>query len=289
MLSWWYGLGRWLALHLPLPVSYWIASRLADLQYRRSSADRRAIQGNLTVVLGSNSPAVSRASREVFRNFAKYLIDFFRFETITPRFIAERVTLVGRHHLDAALRQGRGALLLSAHLGNYELGAAVAAGLGYPVQVVVLQHRDPRVDAFFTRQRQRAGVTPIAVGMALRQGFACLKRNQLLGILADRDFFNHGVRLPFLGRSMSVPRGPALFSVRTGAPIVPTFLVRDPGNRFRFIFEQPILPREGQEETAEVDRLMRASLVVLEEYIRRYPTQWYLFRDFENPGPWVIW
>lgn len=289
MLSWWYGLGQWLALHLPLPVSYWIASRVADLRYRLSSVDRRAMQGNLTVVLGSDSPAVSRASRDVFRNFAKYLVDFFRFETITPRFIAQRVTIVGRHHVDEALRQGRGAILLSAHLGNYELAAAVTARLGYPVQVVVLQHRDPRIDAFFTRQRRLAGVTSISVGMALRQGFACLKRNQLLGILADRDFFNHGVRLPFLGRSMSIPRGPALFSFRTGAPIIPAFLVREPGDRFRFIFEQPILPRGGVDETAEVDRLMRVSLAVLEQYIRRYPTQWYLFRDFEHPGPWVIW
>ncbi len=289
MLSRWYRLGQWLALHLPLPVSYWIAERLADFRYLSSPVDRRAMQKNLAAVLGSNRPAITRASREVFHNFAKYLVDFFRFEMITPRFIAQRVTIVGRHHVDDALRQGRGAILLSAHLGNYELGAAVMARLGYPVHGVVLQHRDPRVDAFFTRQRQLAGVAPISVGMALRQGFACLKRNHLLGILADRDFFHHGVRLPFLGRSMSVPRGPALFSVRARAPIIPAFLIREPGGHFRLVFEPPIVPQAGADEAIEVDRVMRASLAVLERYIRQYPTQWYLFRDFENPGPWVIW
>ena len=283
-----YQMGRWLAIALPLPISYGIACLLADGQYHVSRADREAVSRNLSAILGPTNPRLPWATREVFRNFAKYLVDFFRLERVDEAFIAARVTVVGREHIDEALRRGRGAILLSAHLGNYELGAAVAAALGYTVNIVVLHHQDPRVNAFFTTRRMNTGVQPIPVGMALRRGFACLKRNELLGMLADRDFFNNGLRMEFLGRQMSVPKGPALFSVRTGALIVPTFVVREAGARYRFIFERPIeLPSSG-DEARDVAQVTQAGLTVLERYIRQYPSQWYLFRDFDNPGPWVI-
>lgn len=284
----WYRVGRWLAVRLPRPVGYGIASALAAVQYRLARADRQAVQRNLDVVLGPSHPRRDAIARAVFRNFAKYLVDFFRFAEIDDAFIRDRVTIVGREHLDAALRQGRGAVLVSAHLGNYELGAAITAQLGYAVNTVVLTHRDPRIDALFAGQRALRRVRPIAVGMALRQGFAALRRNELLGLLADRDFFNSGIRLTFLERQMSAPRGPAQFSVRTGAPMVPVFLTRQPGDRFQLAFEPPIPPEATGDERADTARLMTAALAVLERYIRRYPDQWYLFRDFWNPGPWVI-
>ena len=238
----WYQAGQWLATHLPRRAAYGIASGLAAAQYRLMRADRQAVERNLDVVLGPQHPRRDETARAVFRNFAKYLVDFFRFADVDEAFIRRHVTVVGREHLDAVLRQGRGAILVSAHLGNYELGAVVAALLGYPVNTVVLTHQDPRIDALFTRQRAMRRVRPIAVGMALRQGFTALRRNELLGVLADRDFFNHGIRLSFLGREMSIPQGPALFSLRTGASIVPTFLTREPGDRFQLAFEAPIEP-----------------------------------------------
>lgn len=283
-----YRLGHWLALRLPVAVSYWIAVRFADLQYWGSSTDRQAVRRNVAAILGPDHPELSRTVREVFRNFAKYLVDFFRLERVDQRFINRRVTVEGREHVDAARRRGKGVIILSAHVGNYELGAALAATGGYPMSAIVLTHQDPRVDAFFTGQRLSRGVRSIPVGMGLRQGFACLKRNELLGILADRDFFNSGIRLPFLGRTMSVPTGPALFGLRTGASLVPTFLVRDAGDRFRLIFDQPIEPVSTGQEPQDVARLTADALAVLERYIRRYPDQWYLFRDFEHPGPGAI-
>ena len=284
----WYRIGRWLATHLPRPVGYGISTVLGTGQHRFSHRDRAAVERNLAAILGPNHPAIPATARAVFVNFAKYLLDFFRLAEVDDAFLRRRVTMVGREHLDRVLSQGRGAIILSAHLGNYELGAAVMAVAGYPVNVIVLTHQDPRIDAFFVGQRRALKVRAISTGMALRQGFACLRRNELLGILADRDFFNNGVRLRFLGREVGVPKGPALFSLRTGAPLVPTFLIRDPGERFRLVFEPPIEPNPSGNEADEVQRMMRASLDVLERYIRQYPSQWYLFRDFWDTGPWVI-
>ena len=283
-----YQAGQWLAVHLPRPVAYQIASLLALAHYALSPADRAAVGRNLDVVLGPGHPRRRAIARAVFRNFAKYLVDFLRMEEVDAAFLARHVTVVGREHLEAARRRGRGVLIVSAHIGNYELGAAASAVLGYPVNTIVLTHQDPRINALFDRQRRRVGVHPIPVGMALRQVFAALRRNELLGVLADRDFFNHGMRLTFLGREVSIPQGPALFALRTGAAMVPTFLTREPGDRFQLAFEAPIEPAPTGDEAADVARLMTTVLPVLERYIRRYPDQWYLFRDFWNPGPWVI-
>lgn len=283
-----YRVGSWSARHLPLWASYRVADCLADLQCLVASGDRRAVQRNLAAILGPTDPKLPWVARQVFRNFAKYLVDFFRLELVDDRFVRERVTLIGREHVEAALKRGRGAILLTAHVGNYELGAAIANVIGFPLTGIALKHQDPRIEAFFTRQRESKGFRVIPVGMALRRGFACLRRNELLGIVADRDFFDNGIHLEFLSRTMSVPKGPAMFSVRTGAPLIPTFLVREPGDRFQLIFESPIEPAPTGDEARDIETLTRAGLKVLETYIRRFPTQWYLFRDFDNLGPWVI-
>ena len=283
-----YRIGQWVATRFPRAVAYRVAVAVADVQYRRATSDREAVQRNLSAILGPDNPEISSVAREAFRNFAKYLIDFFRLGEVDARFLREHVTMVNRRYLDEALRQGHGAIALSAHLGNYELGAAVMAAAGYRVNTVVLTHQDPRIDALFRLQRLAGGVHPIPVGIALRQVFACLNRNELLGILADRDFFNNGIRLEFLGRQMSIPKGPALFSLRTGAVIVPTFLIRAPRNRFEMIFETPIYPQPTDNEPDDVKRITQQALQVLERYIRRYPSQWYLFRDFWEAGPWAI-
>lgn len=283
-----YRLGWWLARRWPPGVSYGLARGLAWLRYLVAAEDRHAVRRNLTAILGAAHPGLSRATLAVFLNFAVYLVDFFRLPQLGPAFFRRHVAVVGREHLDAALRQGRGVIILSAHLGNYELGAAAVAALGYPANAIVLTHQDLQIDAFFKGTRRACGVTSIPVGMALRQSYACLKRNELVGILGDRDFFNNGIRRPFLGRQMSTPKGPALLSLHTGALILPTFLIRDQDQQYTLIFDQPIAPEPSAGETREIERLTTVALGVLEQYIRRYPTQWYLFRDFDDPGPWVI-
>ena len=283
-----YRIGQWLVTHLPRSAAYAIASSLAVLQYRLAHEDRRAVYRNLAVILGEGHPDIPKMAQAVFVNFGKYLVDFLRFDEVDRRFVNSRVTFEGRQYLDEALRRGRGAMILSAHLGNYELGAAIAAVVGYPTHIIVLNHLNPEIEAIFQRQRRGRGVHAIAVGMALRQVFACLRRNEVLGILADRDFFDNGIQMEFLGKRMNIPKGPAQFSIRTGASIVPTFVIREPDDRFRFIMEPPIIPEPGRDEAAEVERLTKVCITVLERYIRRYPSQWYLFRDFWRPGPWVI-
>lgn len=255
---------------------------MADWQWLVRRADRRAIEANLTAVLGEARSA-RRLGRDVYRNFGKYLIDFLRFPSLTPAVVRECVCVEGLEHLQAALARHGGAISVTAHLGNWELAGAVTAQLGFPVAAVALNHRDPRVNAFFNAQRQSQGVTAIPPGMALRHCQRFLSQRYVVALLGDRNYTGRGVCGRFLGRAMEAPRGPALLSWRTGAPIVPGFLVRTGAARYTLCFEPPLLPQRDLDEAAAIGELTQRYLDVIESYVRRYPTQWFLFRRFDVP------
>ena len=280
-----YRFGVMLALVLPLEVSYAIARVIAALIYAVSSKDRIAVEANIKVVYGSviEKSSLDATTRAVFRNFAKYLADFFRFSKIDDAYINDHVRVEGRENVDAALGRGRGVILLSAHIGNWELGAAAVSMIGYPLHAVTLVHQNKRVNEFFARQRMTGRVTPIEVGMSIKNCYTVLKENGLLAMLGDRDFSRTGgLYIKFFGRETNIPKGPAALSKRLGAAIVPCFMLREENDDFKLIFEKPILPKDGPDEDAAISEIAMEYLSVLEKYIRQYPYQWYVFRKVWN-------
>lgn len=280
MLYFAYRLGRKLAICLPLRLSYRVAVALADIYYVFACRDKKEMRHNLQIVLtDSDEQSIKRHIREIFRNFAKYLVDFFRFSVLSPADILKKVSVEGKENLDAALSNGRGAILLTAHLGNWELGGAIVASLGYQFYAIALAHKDPRINEFFIGQRAKAGVNIIPVGTQLKNCFRVLRDNNPLAILGDRDFSNHGIRTDFFGKPAFLPKGPAIFGLRTEAPIIPSFILRLKDDSFRLVFEKPIETGYlGDSEENAVKQLMRKYISVIEKYIRNFPDQWYAFR-----------
>jgi len=110
-----------------------------------------------------------------------------------------------------------------------------------------------------------------------------LRENKLVALVADRDFGLSGLELNFLNRRAMIPKGAAVFAAKTGAGIVPTFLIRNRDDRFTMIFEEPIFaPSEdgGKSEEERVLSIMERYTRVIERKIREYPTQWLMFREF---------
>ena len=122
----------------------------------------------------------------------------------------------------------------------------------------------------------------LSLGPSLKRGFKALKENGLVAILGDRDFTDSGERIEFFGKETLLPRGPASFSLRTGAPILPAFVVRTKANNCRLIIEDPIKYKATGTWQTDIKGLMRAYVRVIERYIRRYPDQWYVFRKVWN-------
>ncbi len=276
-----YRFGQFLALSLPLNAVYSVATFLARLQYSFSRKDRLIVYGNLRAIFpDKDEEEISRLAKEVFVNFAKYLVDFFRFEKIDSKFLAENVKVTGRENLDEALKGGKGVIALSAHIGNYELGGAVISLIGYKFNAVALDHDNKLINDFFIGQRTRTGVQVISLRSALRSCFEALSKGEVLALLGDRDFSNHGIVTDFFGKRTMIPKGPAAFSVKIGAPIVPGFLLRMPDDTFELRFDKPISYRATGNREADEKKILRLCVKVIEDYIRRYPSQWYMFRRF---------
>lgn len=268
-------LARWASCSLPAPAALRLAERLADVQHRCSVKDRSAVQANLSLVLGASAARHPLMVRDVFRNFGRYLVEFFTMHHASRA--ACRVD--GEAHLRQAHAQRRGAIILTAHLGNWELGAAAIRRMGFPISAVALPHRDADTNRLFNSQRQRCGVMTIPLGpSASRQCLAVLHAGGLLGLLGDWELTGHSIAANLFDRAVNLPRGPALLSLRSGAPILPTFLVREADWRFRLCIEPPLWPARQVSVTASLQTLVQTYAAMLERYVRQWPSQWMLFR-----------
>ena len=271
-----YRVGQWLAETLPSGSAFRIAQQLADFHWRSSATDRQAIQGNLSLILGTPIPADSPLVREVFRNFGRYLVEFSSIHRVPH----PAVTLEGFEHLTGAVRPRRGAIVMTAHFGNWELAAVMLRRHGMPISAIALPHDDPSIDRFFTQQRARCGIATIPLGAdAARRGVRCLRDGGLLGVLGDREFFGHGLTVSLCGHEVLFPRGPAILSLRAQAPVVPVFLVREGPWAFRLCVEPPIWPTttDGRLDRS-IRRLTQAYADVVARYLRRFPDQWLMFQ-----------
>ncbi len=276
-----YRIGKFIALVLPLRLVYALAVFLADLHYLFAFRDRRFVKENLRRIFPQKSlHDLRKLSRMVFRNFAKYLADFFRFEKLNQQFIKQNIKLENLHYFDEALAKGKGVVVLTAHLGNWELGGVVIAQLGYPFWAVALPHKSKKVNAFFDAQRNSKGVKVIAMGKAVRSCITEIKNNHMVALVGDRDFTEKGIAIDFFGLPTHFPEGPAALSLLTGAPIVPGFMLRNADDSFTLRIDKPIEFVPTQDKAKDLKSLVTLCKNIFEDYIRKYPEQWYVFRRF---------
>ncbi len=274
-----YRLGELIALNLPIRVSYKIAEFISLSKYYVCINDKKFVKSNLKVVLGQDSSDLDKKSKDVFKNFGKYLVEFFRFPLIDDEYIKKHVKTKNIELVDEALKQKKGLILLSAHLGNWELGGAALGMLGYKINVIALDHKDKRINNFFINRRVFKNMNVIPLGMALKKSIKALRNNEILAVLGDRDFSNTAIEVDFFNRPTKIPRGPAVLQIKTGAPIVTAFALREPDGTFTINFDKPEDIKESGYGEEHLKKITRSHLKVIENYVRRYPTQWSVFRS----------
>jgi KDO2-lipid IV(A) lauroyltransferase len=267
---------------LPRKVGYGVARRVADLYLLFDRRGREAVMSNLRRIHQYSgvalSPRALRAlARENFLNFAKYLVDFFQFLRPQPERISRLVNFANMTEiLDALLAQGKGAIVVTAHMGNWELGASALAGLGYPINVVALWQPDEKLNDLYQSQRKARQLRPIPMGRAARHCLAALRRNEIIGLVGDRDFTGSRQTVEFFGQPARLPDGPAKLALATGAPILPAFMVRLPDDTFTYIVDEPIWPDKSRDSVQDI---MRRIAVSMERAISLHSEQWFLFHD----------
>lgn len=267
--------GKALALILPRRSVYAVAEFLALIHWFFSAKDRQAVEYNLSNLI-EDKAKIKESGRQVFINFALYLVDFFRYSRLNKKFVDKFVRVTGIEYLRQACDEGKGVITLTAHLGNYELGGAVISLLGFDFNVVALPHKDKRVNDFFNHQRQRVGMKVIAIGSGIKRCYSQLKSGKIVGLLGDRDFSGTYLNILMGNKIAPIPKGPAFFALKTQAAVIPGFLIRENRYYYNLIFDQPI--KASAQDTQESLTIKYAA--VIEKYLRLYPQQWYVFTKY---------
>ena len=262
----------------------------AVLVYFITGNQRRGARSNLRIVTGRRwvEPLIISSYYKFARNWCDIML-------MTRLSGADLHSLVGRRSdskpLDDALNAGTGAILISPHLGNWELGGLGLADLGYPVNVLTFREPDERFNAERERLRAERGIRFIYVDrddaspLAIIEAVNALRRNEVLAILGDRDGSSHTMRIDFFGRPTNIPLGAAYLALASGAPVIPVFVLLEIGG-YATIMEEPIFFRGGHGEHGSAIRSgMERLLAVFERYIRAYPDQWYNYYEFWEEKP----
>ncbi|MBI3637504.1 MAG: lysophospholipid acyltransferase family protein, partial [Candidatus Rokubacteria bacterium] len=190
------------------------------------------------------------------------------------------VTIDGNEHLKTVMAQHGRALLLTAHLGNWEM-LTVANGLvGYPLAVVVRPLDSGLMNAVAERLRRKTGVEIIDKRDALRPVLGALRRGRLVGILLDQNTARReSVFVPFFGRPASTSRSVAVLSLRTGTPVVPVFIRREGPGRHRVTIHPPVTVPDVTDREAAILELTARCTAAIEAAIREVPEQWLWMHD----------
>jgi KDO2-lipid IV(A) lauroyltransferase len=266
-----------LARALPLGWGLAVGAGLGRFAFDVLRVRRRVTLENLRLALGDRTTEAERVriGRSSYANFGRLLIEFARFPKLRPETLRDRVTCRGLDRVDAALARGKGAIVLSPHFGNWELLGVSFRLLGYPMNFLVGEQHNQAVNDLMNRLRAGTGVGIIPRGYTIRGVIEVLRRNELVALLGDQDARRHGVFVDFFGRPASTPKGPASFAQKTGAPILPAFMVRKEGGMHELVIEAPIEPVATGDRDEDIRSLTQAHVRVLEAYIREYPDHWF--------------
>ena len=273
-----YKLGtRWIG-SIPQSLAYALSQCIALVSYLSYKTAVFTIKSNLAIALpAASKEEIAELSMRLFRNYGKYLVDYGRFTSLGKESVIGKIVYYdGRKNLEKAIAMKKGIILLTAHLGNWELGGIFFGSSGLKTNVVTIRDSNSEIDSARRSYRERHDVNTITIGdspFSTVEMLKALNNGEVVAMLIDRwkaglDY----LEMDFFGRPARFPRGPFTLSRLTGAPIIVAFVVRE-GEGYKGIIEKPLLV---EEEGREPDALMSV-VKILERYIIKYPDQWYNF------------
>jgi KDO2-lipid IV(A) lauroyltransferase len=253
------------------------AAAVAWLGFHLARRQRRAGLHNLQMAFPElSSQERLRILRGCFRNLGRLLVEFSHFPELNKKNISEFVSHDGLENYLEGLARGRGIIFMTAHFGAWELSSFAHSLYGYPLKFVVRPIDNPKVDALITHYRTLGGNVPIQRRSAGRDILKALRDNEAVGILFDQNTTSdEGIFVDFFGIPAATTPAIATFALRTGAAVLPGFLIWEESvGKHRLRFDPPVkLVDTGnlEHDVAENTKLFNH---ILEEYVRKYPDQW---------------
>jgi len=251
-----------------------LGSFLGTVLWLFSSKRVSRLESRCVSSLGVEVALSRKIIRDSYANMGRVFCEFFSLESREEA--AELITIIGEEHLSGALEKGRGAIIMTAHLANWEISAAAMCCRGYPLNVIYTPQRNTAgVEDIFREQREKIcgmGLIP-SQGAGMKEAFKVLKRGEILCILQDLDARGDGVITEFLGLPASVHTGLIKLSRRFNCPIVPARAVRGKKGK-NFLFFYPPLLFDG-----DMEKSLSICNNIVESWVREHPGQWMWILD----------
>ncbi len=280
-----YNLFCFLGNRLPLPLLYFIARTTAYLRYLLFPGLKKAVKGNIRIILeykkkiegiSYTEKQLNRLVKNTFYNFGRYLADFFYVPRWDIKRIRNRVRIEGIELLDKGLAYKKGVIALTAHIGNWELAGIVTSILGYRVSAIAIPYLNPAVTKIYADRRKLKGMDVILTGSNPKNIIKALRQNRILAVLGDKIFTEKGMKINFLGEETILPRGPAVLAAKTGAPFIAGFFVME-GRNYRFFLKKIPPPPPSLSEEEKIQFLFKKGAKIIEKVVLDYPDQWLNF------------
>lgn len=234
-------------------------------------------------VLGISYDEAYGITTRAYVHFAKAAAEFARLPIMVSE-IKKMMRIHGEENLCAALAKGKGVILATAHLGNWEYAAAWCAQSGYPINGLGTDQRDDRITKLIIDLRSSGGTKALGKATDLRAMFKALSAGEIIAVPIDQDAKLNGVVSPFLGFPASTPVGIAKLAAKHGCAILPAFCVRaDDGITLDFHILPAMEGRDGRPYGEDVQTSMDDCNAIISDWIRAYPDQWmWLYPRWES-------
>lgn len=257
---------------------YLIARLLGNLGYLLAGKQRKIALNSLSLAFGKEKTPeqIKKIAQDCFIFMTKSGLEIM-FYSDKPDLVKKQVRISHKERLDKAFSRGKGVILVTAHFGNFPLTVARLSLEGYKSGAIMRPMRNTMVDDFFTQKRRKYQVN-IIYSLPRRdcveKTLHSLRNNESILVLLDQNFGTNGVFVDFFGIKAATAIGPIVLARRTGAAIVPCFIIRQPDDTHDIIIEEQLELVEGknEEDTAVIN--IQKITNIFEAYIRRYPAEW---------------
>jgi KDO2-lipid IV(A) lauroyltransferase len=265
---------------LPLGFGYALAALFTEFHFRCFPARRHAALANLAIAL-PGLPRHERLTRvrRMMHSYNNMLFEFFRLPHLRRSELLDAVEVVGRDHLEEAVARGRGVILASTHIGNWELAAVVLGHWGYTLHAVAGVQLNRWLAPAVRDAKSELAIHTISHEDGLRKLLRALEHNDLVALMVDGDLYQHGTEVEFFGRETRWPSGPGVLAQRTGALIICGYCERLGPGRFRIVMERALDPATFPSAAA----LNTAVAATVQKHIQGHIDQWCIFRPLWEP------
>lgn len=262
---------------LPEAGARWLGGALGSFVGRVLRIRRRDVETNLRKAFPDRDEAWRRrVARECYRHLGREGVAMLRLAQVDREGLIGRTEVVGLDRVREALRRGRGAVIVTGHLGNWEVGGAAVAARGVDLSAVAIRQANPLFHRDLARTRERLGMRIVYKKDAPADVLRALRAGRAVALLADQNPIRGGIPVEFFGRPANTARGPAVLALRSDAPVFLGVALAEPGSeaRYRVVLQEVPVRRSGDLED-DVHELVQTYTRELEAWVRRHPEQYF--------------